>query len=378
MKYFDFAATTPVDKRVFEAMKPYFEEDFFNASGLYAGGKKTSAAVENARAQVKAALHAEGGRLIFTSGGTEADNLAILGTALRSESGRKAVAVSAIEHHAVLESAESLKRYGFEIRIIPVDGKGRIVYEKYKELVDEDVLLVSVMAANNETGVLQDICLLSAYAHEKGALFHTDSVQAFPSLRLDPEILGADMITVSSHKIYGPKGCGALWVRDDDLLTSMMHGGQQEEGFRGGTENVPAIAGFGRAAELLEEEREERARESAKHRQTLLSMLLSEVKDDIIVNTDLDNSVPGILNVAFRDAEAEGMLFFLSKEGFSLSMGSACNSKSVEPSHVIRAIGVPEDFARGCIRVSFGKGNTEEDVKELGEALIRVYRRLRY
>ena len=186
------------------------------------------------------------------------------------------------------------------------------------------------------------------------------------------------MITVSSHKIYGPKGCGALWVRDDDLLTSMMHGGQQEEGFRGGTENVPAIAGFGRAAEILEEEREERARESAKLRQTLLSMLLSEVKDDIIVNTDLDNSVPGILNVAFRDAEAEGMLFFLSKEGFSLSMGSACNSKSVEPSHVIRAIGVPEDFARGCIRVSFGKGNTEEDVKELGEALIRVYRRLRY
>lgn len=376
MKYFDFAATTPVDKRVLEVMIPFFEEDFYNASGLYTGGRKTFAAVEDAREKIKEALHVKEGRLIFTSGGTEADNLAIFGTARKSKV-RKAVAVSAVEHHAVLESAENLEKEGFELRVIPVDEKGKVDIESYKRLVDEDVFLVSVMTANNEIGVIQDIQSLCSYAHEKGALFHTDAVQAFPSIYMDPCGWGVDMVTVSSHKIYGPKGCGALWIREDDLLSSMIHGGQQEDGFRGGTENVPAIAGFGKAAELLEIEREERAKEALEHRKMLLEFLLSEEGENILVNTDLECSVPGILNVAFKDAEAEGMLFFLSREGFSLSMGSACNSKSVEPSHVIRAIKVPQGYARGCIRVSFGKGNTDADVKELGKALIDIYRRVR-
>ncbi len=377
MRYFDFAATTPVDRRVFEAMKPFYEEDFFNASGLYPGGKKASAAVAEARERVAGALHAAGGRLIFTSGGTEADNLALLGTAERHRNGRKAVAVSAIEHHAVLESAEYLKECGFEIRILPVDRHGKVDFEAYRRLVDEDVLLVSVMAANNELGTVQDIPLLSSHAHERGALFHTDAVQAFPSLRLDPEAMGADLISVSSHKIYGPKGCGALWLRDEGLIRPQMHGGQQEDGFRGGTENVPAIAGFGKAAELLEREREARAAEYERLRNKLLGILTDAEGDDILLNTDPGNSVPGILNVAFRDAEAEGMLFYLSREGFSLSMGSACNSRSVEPSHVIRAIGVPEEYARGCVRISFGEGNTDRDVEDLAEALLRVYRRFR-
>ena len=377
MKYFDFAATTPVDKRVFEAMKPYYEEDFFNASGLYTGGKKTSAAVADAREKVMNALNVKEGRLIFTSGGTEADNLAIIGTAFRSVSSRKVIAISAIEHHAILESAESLKKYGFEIRILPVDCKGKIVLEKYKELVNEDVLLVSVMTANNEIGIIQDIKELCAYAHEKGAIFHTDAVQAFPCLEPEPENSVVDMISVSSHKIYGPKGCGALWLRDESLVTALMHGGQQEDGYRGGTENVPAIVGFGKACELLVSERKERTESCERKRRRLLDILLKEEGENILVNTDLDHSVPGILNVAFKDAEAEGMLFFLSREGFSLSMGSACNSKSVEPSHVVRAINVPEEYARGCVRASFGNGNTDEDIDALGEALIRIYRKMK-
>ena len=377
MKYFDHAATTPVDSRVFEAMRPYFGDSFFNASGLYGGGRQNASAIEKARENIKAALHTKEGRVIFTSGGTEADNLAVTGTALKSASGRKVIAVSAIEHHAVLESAESLENFGFEIRIIPVDGQGRVDIEEYKRIVGSDVLLVSVMAANNELGVIQDIPLLAAHAHSMGAFFHSDAVQAFPAMRIDADSLGADMISLSSHKIYGPKGCGALWVRDDGLVTPLMRGGQQEEGFRGGTENVPAIVGFGKAAELLEEERAERAKKCEKNRRLLLDILLEEEGENVRVNTDLEKSVPGILNVAFRDAEAEGMLFFLSREGICVSMGSACNSKSVEPSHVIRAIGVPEEYARGCIRVSFGCSNSEEDVKELGRTLIRIYRQMR-
>ncbi len=376
VKYFDFAATTPVDHRVFEAMKPYFEESFFNASGLYSGGRKNASAIEGSREKIKAALHTDAGRVIFTSGGTESDNLAIMGSALKS-GGRKAIAVSAIEHHAVLESAEALKAFGLELRILPVDSKGLVDLDAYKELVDEDVFLVSVMMANNELGIIQDIPSLASYAHSKGALFHTDAVQAFPAVKIEADSLGADMISLSSHKIYGPKGCGALWVKDDAILRPMMHGGQQEDGYRGGTENVPAIVGFGKAAELLEEEREKRAAENEENRRLLLGMLLNAEKDDILVNTDMERSVPGILNVAFKDAEAEGMLFFLNREGISVSMGSACNSKSVEPSHVVRAIGVPEDYARGCIRLSFGCGNTKEDVEELGNALIRIYRQMR-
>ncbi len=369
MRYFDFAATTPAAPEVAEAMRPWFTESFHNASSLYSGGRAAAGAVRRAREAVMSAMGASDGTLIFTSGGTESDNTALIGAALKS--GRKAVAVSAIEHHAVLESAEFLGRLGREVRIIPVDRRGRIDMDAYRELVDEDVAVVSVMWANNEIGTLQDIGALSEYAHERGAVFHTDAVQALPSQRLDVSECGADMVSVSAHKIYGPKGCGALWLRSPELIEPYMHGGQQESHLRGGTENVPAIVGFGRAAQMLEQRRDGDAAHAAALREIVMTRLAAE---GALINTDPALSVPGILNAAFSGVEAEGVIFILNMEGYCISMGSACNSESVEPSHVIRAIGVPEEYARGCLRISFGRGQTEADALELAEAVIRVCR----
>ena len=374
MKYFDYAATTPVDPAVYDAMQPYLTDCFYNASGLYSGGQRAKAAVEEARGAVMQALGASSGRLLFTSGGTESDNAALMGTASGSDSKRKTIAVSAIEHHAVLDTAAYLGKTGYKIRVLPVDRSGRVDMDACRAMIDEDVLIVSVMRANNELGVLQDIREIASISHRAGALFHTDAVQAFPHEDIRADSCGADLISVSSHKVSGPKGCGALWMRDGTPFSPFMHGGQQEEGLRGGTENIPAIAGFGKAASLLAEKREKRASYVSGLRDELLTILSGT---DFLCNTDLSNSVPGILNIAFKDAEAEGMLFFLNREGFSLSMGSACTSRSVEPSHVIRAIGLPDAYKRGVIRISFGAENTEEDVKELGEALCRIYRNQR-
>ena len=369
MKYFDHAATTPVHPLVAEEMQKWLTDGYFNASSLYQGGRMARAAVEEAREKVRELIGAQTGSLIFTSGGTESDNTAIIGCALKNRGKRKAVAVSAIEHHAVLESCEFLKQLGFEARILPVDGCGRIDMAEYKRLVDEDVLLVSVMWANNEIGTIQDIPELARIAHEKGAFFHTDAVQALPYISLDVKSCGADMVSVSAHKICGPKGCGALWVKDPAIIQPFMHGGQQEDRLRGGTENVAAIAGFGKAAEILAKTREENAEGARQRRQFVFEQMK---KAGARINTPMECSVPGILNIAFKDVEAEGVLFFLNMEGFCVSIGSACNSKSVEPSHVVRAIGIPEEYARGCLRISFGCGQTMEDTAALTEAVLRI------
>lgn len=374
MMYFDFAATTPLAPSVKNAMEPFLLDQFYNASSLYRGGRAAAEAVSHARSQVASLVGAQPEEIIFTSGGTEADNMAILCGALRGKKqGRDRVIVSAIEHHAVLSSAEYLQELGFGLTVLPVDTWGHVNPEALEQVMDDKVALVSVMWVNNELGTIQDIPALAEIAHRHGALFHTDAVQALSTQNVDFSRCGADLMTVSAHKIYGPKGCGALILRDGLQLPPLIHGGQQENGHRGGTENVAAIVGFGAAAENLQKSRNEDVLAMEQQRQLLLELLQSE---DVRVNSPASGA-PGVLNIAFRDVEAEGMLFFLGMDGICVSMGSACNSKSVEPSHVIQAIHLPPEYARGCIRISLGHGVTEENCRTLAHRLMELARQLR-
>ena len=377
MLYFDYAATTPVDGQVVAAMAPFFTEEFYNPSSLYTPGKKAGQAIQKARSQVAALIGAEPEEILFTSGGTEADNTALIGAALAARkrgSLRRKLVVSAIEHHAVLETCRFLETLGFETVLLPVDPLGRVLPETLAEAVGPDTAVVSVMWVNNEIGTLQDIPTLAAVAHRAGALFHTDAVQALGTQPVDFHRCGADLMSISSHKIYGPKGCGALAVRTGVELPALLHGGQQEGGRRGGTENVPAIVGFGKAAQLLSQRREADARQMLAHKLRMLAALASE---DILCLSPPEATAPSVLNIALRGVEAEGMVFCLNREGICLSMGAACNSKSVEPSHVVRALGMPEEYVRGCLRLSFGRGQSDEDCDVLAEAIRRFAALLR-
>lgn len=375
MMYFDFAATTPMAASVKKAMEPYLTDCFYNASSLYRGGRTAAEAVSHAREQVAALVCAEPEQVIFTSGGTEADNMAVLCGALAGKKqGRSRVVVSAIEHHAVLSSAEYLEELGFSLTVLPVDAWGRVDARALERVMDDRVALVSVMWVNNELGTVQDVPALAEVAHRYGALFHTDAVQAVGTQEICFAQCGADLMSISAHKIYGPKGCGALITRSGLRLPPLIHGGQQESGRRGGTENVGAIVGFGAAAAALRESRGGDVSQMRRLRELLLELLRDE---GIRINSPADGA-PSILNVAFRDVEAEGMLFYLGMEDICVSMGSACNSQSVEPSHVIQAIRVPPEYARGCIRISLGHGVTEENCRALAHRLMELAQQLRY
>ena len=371
--YFDYAATSPIDPLVADEMEYWLRKNCCNASSLYDGGKEAKNAIEKSRASVIKLLDASDAYLIFTSGGTEADNTAIMGGAFYGKAkGRNRIVVSSIEHHAILETAEFLQNFGFELTVLPVDSYGYVTEEALQAAMGSDVCLVSVMWVNNELGTIQDISRLAQIAHDSGALFHTDAVQAISSQNVSFNKCGADMMSVSAHKIYGPKGCGALAIRKGLEIDSFMHGGQQESGKRGGTENVACIAGFGKAAELLFERRSNACIEMKKHRQYMIDQLSAA---GARINSPIDGA-PTVLNVAFKNVEGEGMLFFLNRDGFCLSMGSACNSKSVEPSHVIRAIKLSDDYARGCIRISFGSNQTDDECKLLAGKIIDIAKRL--
>ena len=374
MRYFDYAATTPTDSEAADEMNRWLRENTANASALYAAGREARRAVETAREQVASLMDAPAENVIFTSGGTEADNTALRSGAVWGRArGRDRIIVSAIEHHAVLDTAEYLNTLGFKVTVLPVDPEGRVDPATLRAAMGEDVSLVSVMWVNNELGTVQNVSELASVAHESGALFHTDAVQALTTQTVSLKESGADMISVSAHKIYGPKGCGALIVRDTGLVSPLLRGGQQENGLRGGPENVAAIAGFGKAAEI-EKKIHSAALESMERCRSYMLQRLSG--PSVRINSPRDGA-PSILNVAFENVEAEGMLFFLDREGICVSMGSACTSKSVEPSHVIRAIGVPEAYARGCVRLSFGRGQTMEDCAFAAERLLALAAELR-
>lgn len=368
--YLDHNATTPVDRRVVEAMLPYLQEHYGNPSSLYRRGRFVRHAIETAREQVAQLVNAHPTQVIFTSGGSEANNLAIRGAV----PGLRRLAVSAVEHASVLESARAVMRQGSELDLIGVDASGRVTEVAMARVLVARPQLVSVMAANNETGVVQDLQSLAAQADAEGVLFHTDAVQAAGKMALDFRALGVQMMTLSAHKLYGPKGIGALVCDSRVELTPQVVGGGQEHGHRSGTENVAAIVGFGRAAELARSELDARQAHLHGLRQSL-ELQLDQMEGAVIFARQAMR-LPNTVFLAIPGIDGEALLMELDRVGIELSSGSACDSQKIGPSHVLMAMGVDESLARCAIRVSFGRDNSETDVTTLVAALKQQVRAL--
>ena len=375
--YLDNNATTQVDPEVVSAMLPFFTEQFGNASSMHAFGAAVGDALRNARKQLQALIGAEHDHeIIFTSGGTESDNAAIL-SALETQNGRDEVITTMVEHPAVLALCDHLtKSRGIVVHKIGVDSMGRLVLEAYRKALGPKTAIVSIMWANNETGTFFPVDLLAEMAHEAGALFHTDAVQAVGKIAMDVKSTEIDMLSLSGHKLHGPKGIGALYVKKGVRFRPMIRGGHQERGRRAGTENVPGIIGLGKAAELALAHMEDEQTRVKALRDRLEKGLLQQV-GSCFVTGDPSNRLPNTANIAFEYIEGEAILLLLNKAGIAASSGSACTSGSLEPSHVLRAMNVPYTAAHGSIRFSFSRYNGEEDVDQVLEAVPGIIAKLR-
>ncbi len=374
--YLDHAATTPVREEVLAAMLPYFSEVGFNPSSLHAEGRAARAALDAARASVAGLLGAKPREIVFTGGGSEADNLAILGSARARRAAGAHVVTAATEHHAVLHAMDVLRDEGFEVTVLPVDGAGRIAPDAFAAALRPDTVLASIMLANNELGTIQPVAELARLARARGVVFHTDAVQAPGRLPLDVELLGVDVLALSAHKFYGPKGVGALYVRGGTALMPLVVGGGQEAGLRAGTENVAGIAGFARALELAVGEQAAETARVRGLRDRFEAALLAAVPG-VRVNAADAPRLPHVASIAFEGIEAPALLVRLDLEGVAVSAGSACAAGSTEPSHVVAALGAPAWVQLGTIRFSFGKLTSEKDVERLMRMLPLVVGELR-
>lgn len=359
--YFDHAATTPLDAEVLQKMLPYFTEEFGNADSPHAIGRKGMNAVDEARDRIAELIGAKPNEVYFTSGGTESDNWAVFGGAYAQKAvGRTHIITTMIEHHAVKAAVEKLEKEGFSVTWLPVNDRGMVEVNALKAALTDKTGLVAVMAANNETGVLQPIREMAALAKTNGSLFFTDAVQAAPYMPLNVKELGVDMLSFSGHKFYGPKGCGVLYIRGGVKIDKHIVGGEQERGLRGGTLNVPAIVGLAAAYDknvaTMSEANEKICR--------LRDLFLQEISklEGVKINGDIQNGLPSVLNVRFQGVENTAFLFKMDLQGVCLAAGSACASASVKPSHVLIAMGRTEAEAKECVRFSFGKNNTEEEI----------------
>ena len=362
--YFDYCATTPVHPKVMEQMLPVLGNSFGNPSSLHAPGQHARELVSQARMQVAAGIGAEPDEITFTSGATEANNLALIGVMEALSPKKRHLITSSIEHHATLHTAEALVKRGYELTILPVDGQGRVSPEDLVGALRTDTGLVSVMLVNNEVGSLQDLPALSRIARQRDVLVHTDAVQALNCYGLDVDDLGVDLLSLSGHKIYGPKGIGALYVRKGTPIDPIQFGGAQEAGLRPGTENVPGIVGLGAAMALRNSDYSGRYLHM-RHLREQFMRGLQVIFPDAVVNGPLENHAPHILSVSFQNVDGELLLFQLNQQGVAVSMGSACTSESIEPSHVLKAMGLTEAQIEGTIRISFGLQTTEREVQEL-------------
>ncbi|SHG88136.1 cysteine desulfurase [Thermosyntropha lipolytica DSM 11003] len=374
--YLDHNATTPVASEVLEAMHPYFREDFYNPSSIYSPAQKVREKVEEARLKVARLLNAEPSEIVFTSGGTEANNQAIIGGARANRKKGNHIITSAIEHHAVLDTCLRLEKEGFEVTVLPVDQYGTVSPESLQKAIKPETVLVSIMYANNEVGTVQDIKTLAHIARQNGSLFHTDAVQAVGKIKVDVKELGIDMLSLSAHKFYGPKGIGCLYIKKGVKVESLLTGGGQENKMRAGTENTPGIIGLGRAAEFILENREE----MEKRIRELEELLRQGIKDripDVIFTGHPENRVPGCVSVCFKYIEGESMLLLLDQQGIMASSGSACSSKSLKASHVLLAMGITPEIAHGSLRLSLGKDTKREDIEYVLEVLPGVVEKLR-
>lgn len=375
--YMDYAATTPMKKEVLEAMLPYYNDLFGNASSVHAFGREVKGAVDEGRDQIAKLINAQSSEVYFTAGGSESDNWAIKGVAFANKEKGNHIITTKIEHHAVLHACEYLeKHHGFEITYLDVDSEGMIDLEELKNSITDKTILISVMFANNEIGTIEPIKEIGQIAKERGVLFHTDGVQALGNVHIDVKDLGVDLMAMSAHKIYGPKGIGALYIRKGVKLHSLVHGGAQEKRRRAGTENMAGIVGFGKAAELARVNLDENIKRLTELKERLINAVLEKIPYTRI-NGSLENRLPGNTSFCFEFIEGESLLLSLDMMGIAGSSGSACTSGSLDPSHVLMAIGLKHEIAHGSLRLSLGYKNTEEDVDYVLEALPKIVDRLR-
>jgi cysteine desulfurase len=382
--YLDHAATTPVDPAVLEAMLPFFSERFGNPSSIYQLGQEARAAVDSGRLRMARVLGCEPAEVIFTSGATESDNLALRGVAWAARFAQgwggsaPHIVTTAIEHHAVLHCAQALERQGFMVTVVPPDREGIVRPEAVVAAMRPETCLVSVMYANNETGAIQPIRAIAALARERGIPVHTDAVQAAGSLSLDVDALGVDLLSLSAHKFYGPKGVGALYVRRGIAIDFQHVGGGQEQGRRGGTENVPGVVGMGTALERADAWRDAYARHCASLRDRLRSGILEAIPDAVVNGPhDAERRLPNNLNVSIPGVQGEMLLLSLDVLGIAASAGSACTTGNTEPSHVLQSMGLSEDACRSALRLTVGRGNTAEQMDEAVVALAEAVSRAR-
>ena len=376
--YMDNHATTPLDPRVLDAMMPYLTDRFGNAASRnHKFGWEAEEAVEESRKQIAALIGADPREIVFTSGATESDNLAVKGVAWMYREKGDHIITAVTEHKAILDTCKHLEKEGFRVTFLPVDNKGFVDLDDLRKAITDKTMLISIMTANNEVGVIQDIKSIGKVARERGVLFHTDAVQAAGKVPFNVNEMNVDIASVSAHKFYGPKGVGALYVRRRNprvLLTPIIDGGGHERGMRSGTLNVPGIVGFGKAAQIAREEMAEESAEMFRLREKLRTTLEREL-DEIYINGDLQKRLPGNLNMSFAYVEGESLLMGIND--VAVSSGSACTSASLEPSYVLKALGVGEDLAHTSIRFGIGRFNTDEEVDYVAGRVIEVVRRLR-
>lgn len=374
--YFDNAATTKISQEVLDSMLPFFKESYGNPSSIYSLGRESKKAIEDAREKIAKAINAQSNEIFFTGSGTEADNWAIKGIAFANENKGKHIITTNIEHHAVLNTCKYLEKKGFEISYIPVEKNGIVNPKDILKEIRKDTVLISVMFANNEIGTIQPIKEIGEIAKKKKIYFHTDAVQALGNIEIDVETLNVDLLSVSAHKINGPKGVGALFVRKGTNIENLLQGGGQESMRRASTENVAGIVGFGKATELTTKDIKNKAEHLRILREMTLNGLLNTIPD-VIVNGDRERRLPGNVNVCFKYIEGESILLFLDQLRICASSASACTSGSLQPSHVLLALGLPHEIAHGSLRLSFSIENTKEEVKYLLDNLPQIVERLR-
>jgi cysteine desulfurase len=369
--YLDYAATTPMRHEVLEAMQPYLTERFGNPSSIYSYGHEAKAGIDKARTSVASLLGAGEEEIVFTGGGTEADNFAIKGVAFANREKGNHIITGSIEHHAVLETCQFLETEGFAVTYLPVDKYGMVSPDDVKKAITPQTILITIMHANNEIGTIQPIREIGSVTREAGVYFHTDAVQTAGHIPSDVNELNVDLLSTSAHKLYGPKGVGSLYIRKGTRITPLIHGGEQENNRRASTENVAGIVGFGKAAELAKLELEEEFARITAFRDRLIDNLLTTV-DEIHLNGHPTQRLPNNINLTVEYTEGESIVLNLDQKGICASTGSACTSSSLEPSHVLVAIGLPQEIAYSSFRMTLGKWNTDEDIDRLIQVLPEV------
>jgi cysteine desulfurase len=374
--YLDHAATTPVDPLVLEAMLPYLQDKFGSASTLYSLGRDARDAVETARAQVAELINAQPEEIYFTSGGSEADNWAILGVASAKAAKGKHIVTSKIEHHAVLEPCHWLEKQGHEVTILGVDSNGFVLIDELESSIKDGTILITIMHANNEIGTIEPVEEIGRIARERGIHFHTDTVQTVGHIPVDVEAIGCDSLAISAHKLYGPKGIGAMYIRKGARVEKFMRGGGQESNRRAGTHNVPGIVGLGKAAELAKKRMAEEMIETVTLRDKLIAGIESRITD-VKLNGDRVKRVPNNVNFSFTGIEGESMILMMDMNGICVSSGSACTSGSLDPSHVLMALGMKHEQAHGSLRMTLGNDNTEAHIEKVLNTLPGIVQRLR-